>query len=253
MFGESKKGSEDGVGVFGELKKDCGVVVGMFGESKKGRGDVVEMFGEPKMGCGDGVGVFGKPKKSRGNGVGGLSGSKKGYGDDVGGLAVSFWHKSRRGDAFLAPPLSDFRATGGLLHVADFGREEDAEAIADGAADALGKEGDLVAGGVAVVDDDERLVFVNADFTLAEAFESATLDEPAGGDFDASVGRRIGRDVGVEGAEGVELGAVDEGVHEEAAGVSEAFGVGQFAVANGADGLANVADSGAGKGTKGVA
>ena len=253
MFGESKKGSEDGVGVFGELKKDCGVVVGMFGESKKGRGDVVEMFGEPKMGCGDGVGVFGKPKKSRGNGVGGLSGSKKGYGDDVGGLAVSFWHKSRRGDAFLAPPLSDFRATGGLLHVADFGREEDAEAIADGAADALGKEGDLVAGGVAVVDDDERLVFVNADFTLAEAFESAALDKPAGGDFDASVGRGIGRDVEVEGAEGVELGAVDEGVHEEAAGVSEAFGVGQFAVANGADGLANVADSGAGKGTKGVA
>ena len=153
----------------------------------------------------------------------------------------------------MAPPLRDFRATGGLLHVADFGREEDAEAIADGAADALGKEGDLVAGGVAVVDDDERLVFVNADFTLAEAFESAALDKPAGGDFDASVGRRIGRDVGVERAEGVELGAVDKGVHEEAAGVSEAFGVGQFAVANGADGLANVADGGAGKGAEGVA
>ena len=168
-------------------------------------------------------------------------------------FAVSFWHKTKRGDAFLAPPLSDFRATGGLFHVADFGREEDAEAIADGAADALGKEGDLVAGGVAVVDDDERLVFVNADFTLAEAFESAALDEPAGGDFDASVGRRIGRDVGVESAEGVELGAVDEGVHEEAAGVSEAVGVGQFAAADGADGLANVADSGAGKSADGVA
>ena len=142
----------------------------------------------------------------------------------------------------MAPPLSDFRATGGLFHVADFGREEDAEAIADGAADALGKEGDLVAGGVAVVDDDERLVFVNADFTLAEAFESAALDEPAGGDFDASVGRGIGRDVGVEGAEGVELGAVDEGV-----------GVGQFAAADGADSLANVADGGAGEGADGVA
>lgn len=167
---------------------------------------------------------------------------------------MSFWHKTRRGDAFLAPPLSDFRAVGGgSLHVADFGREEDAEAIVDGASDALGKEGDLVAGGVAVVDDDERLVFVNADFTLAEAFESATLDEPAGGDFDASVGRGIGWDVGVEGAEGIELGAVDEGVHEEAAGVSEAVGVGQFAVADGADGLANVADGGAGKGAKGVA
>ena len=167
---------------------------------------------------------------------------------------MSFWHKTRRGNAFLAPPLSDFRAVGGgSLHVADFGREEDAEAMADGAADALGKEGDLVAGGVAVVDDDERLVFVNADFTLAEAFESATLDEPAGGDFDASVGRRIGGDVGVESAEGVELGAVDEGVHEEAAGVSEAFGVGQFAVANGADGLANVADGGAGESAEGVA
>ena len=168
-------------------------------------------------------------------------------------FAVSFWHKTRRGDAFLAPPLRDFRATGGSLHIADFGREEDAEAMADGAADALGKEGNLVAGGVAVVDDDERLVFVNADFTLAEAFEPAALDEPAGGDFDASVGRGIGRDVGVEGAEGVELGAVDEGVHEEAAGVSEAFGVGQFAVANGADGLANVADGGAGEGAEGVA
>ena len=168
-------------------------------------------------------------------------------------FAVSFWHKTKRGDAFLAPPLSDFRATGGSLHIADFGREEDAEAIADGAADAFGKEGNLVAGGVAVVDDDERLVFVNADFTLAEAFESAALDEPAGGDFDASVGREIGRDVGVESAEGVELGAVDEGVHEEAAGVSEAFGVGQFAVANGADGLANVADGGAGKSADGVA
>ena len=106
---------------------------------------------------------------------------------------------------------------------------------------------------MAVVDDDERLVFVNADFTLAEAFESAALDKPAGGDFDASVGRRIGRDVGVERAEGVELGAVDEGVHEEAAGVSEAVGVGQFAAADGADGLANVADSGAGKGAEGVA
>ena len=217
----------------------CGVVVGVFGELKKGSGDGVGGFGEPKKGCGDDVRGFGE--------------SKKGCGDVVGVFTVSFWHKTRRGDAFLAPPLLDFRATGGSLHIADFGREEDAEAIADGAADALGKEGDLVAGGVAVVDDDERLVFVNADFTLAEAFESATLDEPAGGDFDASVGRGIGRDVGVESAEGVELGAVDEGVHEEAAGVSEAFGVGQFAAADGADGLANVADGGAGEGTDGVA
>ena len=164
-----------------------------------------------------------------------------------------FGRKTKRGDAFLAPPLSDFRAVGGgSLHVADFGREEDAEAIADGAADALGKEGDLVAGGVAVVDYDERLVFVNADFTLAEAFESAALDKPASGDFDASVGRGIERDVGVEGAEGIELSAVDEGVHEEAAGVSEAVGVGQFAAADGADGLANVADGGAGEGAEGV-
>ena len=214
-------------------------MVGAFSELKKGCEDVVGGFGESKMGCGVVVGVFDELKKGREDGVGVFT--------------VSFWHKTKRGDAFLAPPLSDFRATGGLFHVADFGREEDAEAIADGAADALGKEGDLVAGGVAVVDDDERLVFVNADFTLAEAFESAALDKPAGGDFDASVGRGIGRDVEVEGAEGVELGAVDEGVHEEAAGVSEAFGVGQFAVANGADGLANVADSGAGKGAKGVA
>ena len=214
-------------------------MVGAFSELKKGCEDVVGGFGESKMGCGVVVGVFDELKKGREDGVGVFT--------------VSFWHKTKRGDAFLAPPLSDFRATGGLLHVADFGREEDAEAIADGAADALGKEGDLVAGGVAVVDDDERLVFVNADFTLAEAFESATLDEPAGGDFDASVGRRIGRDVGVEGAESVELGAVDEGVHEEAAGVSEAVGVGQFAAANGADGLANVADGGAGEGAEGVA
>lgn len=214
-------------------------MVGVFGELKKGSGDGVGGFGEPKKGCGDDVRGFGE--------------SKKGCGDVVGVFTVSFWHKTRRGDALLAPPLLDFLAKGGSLHVADFGREEDAEAIADGAADALGKEGDLVAGGVAVVDDDERLVFVNADFTLAEALESATLDEPAGGDFDASVGRRIGRDVGVESAEGVELGAVDEGVHEEAAGVSEAVGVGQFAVADGADGLANIADGGAGKGAKGVA
>ena len=199
------------------------------------------------------VGAFSELKKGYGDGVGGLGEPKKRCGDVVGVFTVSFWHKTRRGDAFLAPPLLVFLARGGSLHVADFGREEDAEAIADGAADALGKEGDLVAGGVAVVDDDERLVFVNADFTLAEAFESATLDEPAGGDFDASVGRRIGWDVGVEGAEDVELGAVDERVHEEAAGVSEAVGVGQFAVADGADGLANVADGGAGKGAKGVA
>ena len=238
-FGEPKKGYGDDVGALDESKMGCGVGVGAFSEPKKGCGDGVGAFDESKMGCGDDVGGFGEPKMGRG--------------DVVGVFTVSFWHKTRRGDAFLAPPLRNFRATGGLLHVADFGREEDAEAIADGAADALGKEGNLVAGGVAVVDDDERLVFVNADFTLAEAFESAALDEPAGGDFDASVGRGIGRDVGVEGAEGVELGAVDEGVHEEAAGVSEAFGVGQFAVANGADGLANVADSGAGKGTKGVA
>ena len=228
-------------------------MVGAFSELKKGYGDGVGALDEPKMGRGDVVGVFGESKKGSEDGVGVFDELKKGYGDVVGVFTVSFWHKSRRGDAFLAPPLLDFLARGGSLHVADFGREEDAEAIADGAADALGKEGDLVAGGVAVVDDDERLVFVNADFTLAEAFESATLDEPAGGDFDASVGRRIGRDVGVESAEGVELGAVDEGVHEEAAGVSEAVGVGQFAVADGADGLANVADGGAGKGAKGVA
>lgn len=238
-FGEPKKGYGDDVGALDESKMGCGVVVGAFSEPKKGCGDGVGAFDESKMGCGDDVGGFGEPKMGRG--------------DVVGVFTVSFWHKTRRGDAFLAPPLRNFRATGGLLHVADFGREEDAEAIADGAADALGKEGNLVAGGVAVVDDDERLVFVNADFTLAEAFESATLDEPAGGDFDASVGRGIGRDVGVEGAEDVELGAVDEGVHEEAAGVSEAVGVGQFAVADGADGLANVADGGAGKGAKGVA
>ena len=170
------------IGAFGEPKKGSRVVVGGFGGPKKGCGDVVETFGEPKKGCGDVVETFGE--------------SKMGRGDMVGVFAVSFWHKTRRGNAFLAPPLLDFLAKGGSLHVADFGREEDAEAIADGASDALGKEGDLVAGGVAVVDDDERLVFVNADFTLAEAFESATLDEPAGGDFDASVGRggrRTGR------------------------------------------------------------
>ena len=63
----------------------CGVVVGIFGEPKKGCGVVVGVFGESKKGSGDGVGVF----------------------------AVSFWHKTRRGDAFLAPPLSDFRAVGG--------------------------------------------------------------------------------------------------------------------------------------------
>lgn len=228
-------------------------MVGAFSEPKKGYGDDVRDFGELKKGSGDGVGAFSELKKGYGDGVGGFDEPKRGRGDVVGVFTVSFWHKTRRGDAFLAPPLLDFLTKGGSLHVADFGREEDAEAIADGASDALGKEGNLVAGGVAVVDDDERLVFVNADFTLAEAFESAALDEPAGGDFDASVGRGIGRDVGVESAEGVELGAVDEGVHEEAAGVSEAFGVGQFAVANGADGLANVADSGAGKGAKGVA
>ena len=39
--------------------------------------------------------------------------SKKGSGDGVGVFAVSFWHKTKRGDAFLAPPLSDFRAVGG--------------------------------------------------------------------------------------------------------------------------------------------
>ena len=60
---------------------------------------MVGMFGELKKGHGDGVGVFGE--------------SKKGYGDGVRVFAVSFWHKTRRGDAFLAPPLSDFRAVGG--------------------------------------------------------------------------------------------------------------------------------------------
>ena len=71
--------------MFGELKKGCGVVVEMFSELKKGCGVVVGAFGEPKTGYGDGVGVF----------------------------VVSFWHKTKRGDVFLAPPLSDFRAVGG--------------------------------------------------------------------------------------------------------------------------------------------
>ena len=75
------------------------VGVGLFGERKTGRGVGVGMFGGPKMGYGDGVGVFGE--------------LKNGYGDGVGVFAVSFWHKTRRGDAFLAPPLSDFRAVGG--------------------------------------------------------------------------------------------------------------------------------------------
>ena len=73
--------------------------MGMFGKPKKGCGVVVGALDEPKKGCGVGVGVFGE--------------LKNGYGDGVGVFAVSFWHKTRRGDAFLAPPLSDFRAAGG--------------------------------------------------------------------------------------------------------------------------------------------
>ena len=57
----------------------------MFGELKKGYGVVVGVFGELKKGRGDGVGLF----------------------------AVSFGRKTKRGDAFLAPPLRDFRAVGG--------------------------------------------------------------------------------------------------------------------------------------------
>ena len=68
-----------------EPRKAGGVGVGALDESKIGRGDVVGVFGELKKGSGDGVGVF----------------------------VVSFWHKTRRGDVFLAPPLSDFRAVGG--------------------------------------------------------------------------------------------------------------------------------------------
>ena len=95
---------------------------------------------------------------------------------------------------------------------------------------------------MAVIDDDEGLTVVDADFALSEAFKSAALDEPAGGDFDSeAVGRGVGRDVGVEGAEAVEVGAADEGVHEEAAGVAEVVGVGELAVADGAEGLADVA------------
>ena len=96
-------------------------------------------------------------------------------------------------------------------------------------------------------------MFVDADFALAEALEPTTLDEPAGGDFDASVGRGVGRDVGVKNAEGFELSAVDEGVHEEAASVAEAVGVRQFAVADGTDSLADIAERGAGDGAEGVA
>ena len=55
-------------------------------------------------------------------------------------------------------------------------------------------------------------MFVDADFALAEALEPAAFDEPAGGDFDASIRRGVGRDVGVKDAEGIELSAVDEGV-----------------------------------------
>jgi hypothetical protein len=44
--------------MFGESKKGCGDVVGMFGESKKGRGVVVRTLGESKKGSGDGAGVF---------------------------------------------------------------------------------------------------------------------------------------------------------------------------------------------------
>ena len=77
----------------------CGVVVGVFGESKKGSGDGVGGFGESKKGCEDVVETFGEPKMGRG--------------DVVGVFSVSFWHKTRRGDAFLAPPLLDFLAKGG--------------------------------------------------------------------------------------------------------------------------------------------
>ena len=59
------------------------------------------------------VGALDKSKIGRGDGVGALGELKNGYEDGVGVFAVSFWHKTKRGDAFLAPPLSDFRAVGG--------------------------------------------------------------------------------------------------------------------------------------------
>ena len=52
--------------MFGESKKGYGDVVGMFGKPKKAGEVVVGAFGEPKKGCGDGVGMFGKPKKAGG-------------------------------------------------------------------------------------------------------------------------------------------------------------------------------------------
>src|SRR5690348_17579048 len=71
--------------------------------------------------------------------------------------------------------------------------EGDAEARGYGVADPTRERPDLCAGGMAVIDEHQRVLVGDARVAVADALEAAGLDEPGGGDLGLALAAVIGR------------------------------------------------------------
>src|SRR6185312_16649970 len=102
-----------------------------------------------------------------------------------------------------------------------FGYQGDAEALVHAAHHALRQGPQLRPGGVAVVDQHQRMPVRHAGVTLAQALEATLLDHPGSRQFAVSVAGWPGDQVRKRVLQPRRLGRLDQGGLAEAAGIAD--------------------------------
>ncbi len=124
-----------------------------------------------------------------------------------------------------------------------FRREAYAKFVVNVAHDGLCQVGDVGSACSAMVDEHEGLLSVNARVANALALPATLLDEPPCGYFKALLGGIV-RHGGVGALQLLKKLSIDNGVHEKRASIAHVLRVGQLAIANVNDALAQVERAG---------
>ena len=118
-----------------------------------------------------------------------------------------------------------------------FGFEFHTKAVLDVACHFFGKSFDFGTGRAAIVDEDERLTFVNTRLPHALALKTASLNEPARGYFGASSAQRVAHKRRRLFEQMQHLGARNHRVFKETAGIGKHLGIGELACTHRTHGL----------------
>ena len=89
----------------------------------------------------------------------------------------------------------------------------------------------------AIMHQHEGLFVVNAHMFVAPAFPASVFNQPTGWYFHLAVWLVVVRHVGIILLQCLELRLLDDGILEEAACAADLFHVGQFGIADGANGI----------------